>query len=42
MGNDAIAHMQTDPKAGPTDVVDLKAFHIASYQALLATAQDTP
>jgi hypothetical protein len=42
MGNDAIAHMQTDPQAGPTDVVDLKAFHIASYQALLATAQDTP
>jgi hypothetical protein len=42
MGNDAIAHFGADPQAGPTDVVDLKAFHIASYQALLATAQDTP
>jgi hypothetical protein len=42
MGNEAIAHFATDPQAGPTDVVDLKAFHIASYQALLASAQDTP
>jgi hypothetical protein len=41
MGDDAIADMRFDPTHGPVDVIDLKAFHFATYQALLNATSDT-
>ena len=42
MGNDVITDFHAHPSSGPTDVIDLTAFHFASYQALLASATDAP
>ena len=42
MGNDVITDFHANSGSGPTDVVDLTAFHFASYQALLSNVTDTP
>jgi Ca2+-binding RTX toxin-like protein len=42
MGNDVITDFHANSGSGPADVVDLTAFHFASYQALLSNVTDTP
>jgi hypothetical protein len=42
MGNDEITNFHADAARGPTDTVDVSAFHFANYQALLHEAADTP
>jgi hypothetical protein len=42
MGNDAISGLHTERGSGSDDVVDVKAFHFASYQDLLTAMTDTP
>jgi hypothetical protein len=41
MGKDIVVNVHVDASQGPTDVVDVEAFHFADYQALLHDATDT-